>query len=80
MDWLSVIIVLFAALVAVTIHIMVGTWFASVAEIKGYERDAWKSACVLFGMPVWLLVIALPNKTYHKELLAALRDRKSKEC
>jgi len=46
---------------------------------KGYEKDAHLFLCILAGAPAWLLVMALPNKTYHKELLAALRNERDIE-
>jgi ABC-type Fe3+ transport system permease subunit len=65
---LLVVLILFSVIwILVWIRIWIGKKFAGVAVSKGYEEEPWKSACIIFGMPAWLLVIALPNKKYHQE-------------
>ncbi|MCL2884259.1 MAG: hypothetical protein FWF49_02080 [Oscillospiraceae bacterium] len=36
------------------------------------------AACIFLSVPAWLLVIALPNKTQHEELLQTLRQAAGK--
>ncbi|MCL2706598.1 MAG: hypothetical protein FWE97_00260 [Dehalococcoidia bacterium] len=70
------VLIAIIGLLALTIWIwiIVASWFAEVAKCKGYDFEAWKIRSLLCGMPVWILIAALPNKTYHEELLAALRE------
>ena len=81
MDWLLVLgLAVLAMLAAVVyVHILMGTTFSNIANAKGYEKDIWKVACIILGLPAWLLVIALPNKKYHEELLAELQNRQNIE-
>ena len=60
-------------IVAIIVQICVGIGFGTVAEKKGYDKTNWTVATVLIGVPVWLLVIALPNNKQHEELLSAMQ-------
>lgn len=76
---LLVLLILAILFVIVWIYFLIATGFSKVANAKGYEKDAYLFLCILAGAPAWLLVMALPNKTYHKELLAALRNERDIE-
>lgn len=74
-----VLIILALVIVIVWVHILVAKGFSGVADAKGYEEDAYLAMCIFAGLPAWLLVMALPNKTYHKELLDVLRNKRDIE-
>jgi putative Mn2+ efflux pump MntP len=62
-------LIVVVSVVIIIINIFIGIKFAEVAYIKGYGKDNWAAASIFVGMPVWLLIVALPNKRYHEELL-----------
>ena len=74
MDEGIIVLLVFISLAVLGIAIGIGYQFGLVAESKGYNKGNWMAACILLGAPVWLLVIALPNKTQHNELLSALQQ------
>ncbi|MCL2615564.1 MAG: hypothetical protein FWD30_02065 [Dehalococcoidia bacterium] len=74
MWFLLLLLALSVLAVVIWIYLWICGAFAKVATAKGCNEDAWKIISLL-GMAAWLLVIALPNKAYHEELLDALRER-----
>jgi hypothetical protein len=67
-------------IILVVIQIAVAFQFGRVAEQKGYSGGNYIAACIFGGLPVYLLVIALPDmeqirkqETQHRELIEELR-------
>ena len=66
--------IFFIVLICLFIVIGVGIKFGDIAGQKGYNRTDWITASIFLGLPVWLAVIALPNKIQHEELLGELQQ------
>ena len=64
----------FAVLAIIGVFIGVGVFFGRIAKSKGYSVGTWTAACIIISLPAWLLVIALPNKKQHKEIMTALNQ------
>lgn len=54
------------------IWIYVGIQFGNIAKSKGYDKKHWTLIAIFLSLTGYLLIIALPNKTQHEELLNAL--------
>jgi hypothetical protein len=70
-----IILYLIIIAVVIVIHYHVAKYFGMVAESKGYDRSNWFMASFWITYPVFLLIIALPNKKQHAELLEAIRGQ-----
>ena len=70
-----IIVYLLIIAVAIIIHYYVAKHFGMIAESKGYDRKNWFMASFWIAYPVFLLIIALPNKKQHEELLGAMRNQ-----
>jgi TM2 domain-containing membrane protein YozV len=46
--------------------------FGYIAREKGHNSETYGTVCFLLPLIGWLMVIALPNKAQHEELLNAL--------
>ncbi|MDR3310891.1 MAG: hypothetical protein LBS90_06045 [Oscillospiraceae bacterium] len=55
-----------AAIVAAGVLIRIATLWGEIAERKGYNKRNWTIAAFFIGLPVRLLVIALPDVTPRK--------------
>jgi len=67
-----VVLVVLGSIVALGVIIAIGLQYGKVAESKGYNKNTWTAAAIFFGAIVWILIVALPDKTRHGELMAAL--------
>jgi len=56
------------------IYIGIAIQFGKIAESKGYDKTRWAIASFFFSAPTWIMIVALPNKIQHHELLSALHQ------
>ena len=49
-------------IIAIVVDVIIARAFADVAEDKGHTESKYFWMCVLFGIPGYLLVIALPDR------------------
>ena len=70
----SIVLYLLIIVTVIVINLYIALHFGLIAESKGYNKSNWHIASFFIGLPVWLLIIALPNKTYHEELITAIKQ------
>ncbi len=71
-------IIIVAAVILVgnlLINMIVANSFSEIAEYKGYHSSKYKFFPFLFGLPGWLMVVALPNKK-DEELKILIQQNK----
>ena len=74
------VIFILLGIAIIIVYVWIALQFAEVAIKKGYETEGkWKALSILIGGLIWLLIIALPNRIQHAELLAAIRESKRAE-
>lgn len=62
------------SVIYIIIVICVGLRFGDIAERKGYNKSTWAAAAIFIGVPVWIMIIALPNNYQYEGLLAELKN------
>ena len=76
-DWFVIFAVIVAvAVVAFVVNFVAAMCFGDIAKDKGYNSGTWGFAAFFGGLPVWIMIIALPNKVQHREMLKAIREIK----
>ena len=68
-----VYLVIIAALI--TLYIIIAIKFGKIAESKGYRRTTWAVASFFLGVPVWIMIAALPNLVQQAQLLEAIQGK-----
>lgn len=71
-------IIFWIVIISLCIYTGINIQFGKIAESKGYNKTLWTIASMFLALPVWLLIIAMPNIKQHQELLAALSKLESK--
>ena len=58
------------------IHIGVAIAFADLMQDKGYEKSMWGILAFFFGLPIWLVIIAKPNKKFEQNVISEINSLK----
>ena len=61
-------------LVGVIVHVVFAFLFRNAARMKGHPMWRYFALCPLFGLPAWVLVAALPDRSIAQNPADCKRD------
>lgn len=68
--------IVLAVIVALTVQGLIAWGFAKSASRKGYDRGTYFWACFILGLPVYIIVVALPDRILNDKIRTQLTKAK----
>ena len=62
------VIYVLSVIIGIVVSVLLAFQFSSAAEQKGYGESRYFWLCLLLGLPGWLLVCALPDKSRDEDM------------